>query len=141
MLSKCANPSCKKRFRYLREGKLFSFPGLPGQLGRNSETRENWWLCAECANVLTVHFDLDTGITVLPKTRFECGECIHVPSLYRAGMIESYCNRCGRFLAASATQRFLGAAEAAHQCVPLRSPAINQTGQAVPPSESKSQTA
>src|SRR5215472_5276676 len=121
MLAKCANPMCENRFRYLREGMLFSFPGLPmsSQIGRNSETREHWWLCAQCANTLTLHFDLDTGIHVLPKTKFECGECVHVASLYRAGMIESYCKRCGRFIAASANLRLLTAVDAVHQCVPL----------------------
>jgi len=71
MLAKCANPMCENRFRYLREGMLFSFPGLPmsSQIGRNSETREHWWLCAQCANTLTLHFDLDTGIHVLPQDK------------------------------------------------------------------------
>ena len=118
MLAKCANPNCMNRFRHLREGKLFSFQGLPmsNQLSRNFEAREHWWLCAQCAVTFTIHFDRETGIHVVPKTKFESGECVHVPSLYRAGLQESYCNRCGGFVAASTRVRLLEVAEGAHHC-------------------------
>ena len=118
MLAKCANPSCTNKFRYLREGKLFSFQGLPlsTQVSRNFEAKEHWWLCAKCAVTLTIHFDPEMGIHVVPKTKFESGECVHVASLYRAGLQESYCNRCGRFVGASTQVRLLEAAEEAHHC-------------------------
>ena len=45
MLSKCANPNCSARFRYLRGGQLFRF-----QTGdvRNTRT-EFYWLCSQCS--------------------------------------------------------------------------------------------
>lgn len=128
MLAKCANPICMNRFRYLREGKLFSFRGLsvPGQVSRNSEAKEHWWLCTQCAQDLTIRFDAESGIQVVPKTKFEMGACTHVASLYQTGMVESYCNRCGRFVAASTRPRPLWVAEEAHSCGTLNQPRIDR---------------
>lgn len=121
MLAKCANPSCENRFRYLREGKLFSFRGVPldDQVIRNCETKEHWWLCPQCAVTLTIRFDPASGMRVVPKTRFERGECTHVASLYQAGLVESYCNLCGRFVAASRSVVPLNVAEETHHCVTI----------------------
>jgi hypothetical protein len=118
MLAKCANPSCTNRFRYLCEGRLFSFQALPlsEELSRNFEAKEHWWLCAQCAVTLSIRFDVETGIHVVPKTKFESGECVRVGSLYQAGVQESYCSRCGRFVGASNRVRVLEVAEEAHRC-------------------------
>ena len=86
------------------------------QLSRNFEAQEHWWLCAQCAVTFTIHFDRETGIHVVPKTKFENGECVHVASLYRAGLRESDPNRCGRFVSASTRVRLLEVAEGAHHC-------------------------
>ena len=121
MLAKCANPRCENRFRYLREGKLFSFRALPlnNQVTRSYETEEHWWLCSQCAEILTIRFEPGTGVRVVPKTKFERGECTHVGSLYQAGLVESYCNRCGRFVAASRSAAPLNVAEETHHCVTI----------------------
>jgi hypothetical protein len=61
MLSKCANPSCSTKFRYLGEGRIFSL--LPGS--ESAEFRmlldhpavgqvERYWLCDVCARNMTL---------------------------------------------------------------------------------------
>jgi hypothetical protein len=65
MISKCANPACSVRFLYLHEGKLFRFereakedtqplmgfdPGLP----KRARSVEFYWLCAHCAENMTL---------------------------------------------------------------------------------------
>ncbi|HYX69423.1 MAG TPA: hypothetical protein VE825_09845 [Terriglobales bacterium] len=78
MLSKCANPSCSTPFRYLREGRLYRI-----DVAASAETRphgpflvnghkgpekiEHFWLCAECATSLTLAFEKDKGVTVVPR--------------------------------------------------------------------------
>ncbi len=61
MLSKCANPACGTPFRYLHEGRIFNFDsGLSVQavhtgLGHPADREiEHYWLCARCAQTLTV---------------------------------------------------------------------------------------
>ena len=63
MLSKCLNPQCTAKFRYLGEGRLFriDFPemkrrntALAGQVpalcnGEKERPVEHVWLCAHCA--------------------------------------------------------------------------------------------
>ena len=112
MLAKCANPGCNHQFRYLREGQLVVFHGPHCS---SNETRF-WWLCADCAARMALHVGADNGVHVAPKTRFEKHECSRCLSLYREGLVESYCNRCGRFLGASSRELALSAAEEAHKC-------------------------
>lgn len=56
MLSKCANPACFARFRYLNEGKIFNVEMGAAISGaaRLSCRIEHFWLCASCARVLKV---------------------------------------------------------------------------------------
>ncbi len=61
MLSKCANPTCSARFRYLHEGRIFSAifedkgalrdaDGLP----ETPRRVERYWLCDTCARAMTL---------------------------------------------------------------------------------------
>jgi len=64
MLSKCANPACFVRFRFLHEGRIFAVDPRPLLLATAAEP-EDWvkpksgaveffWLCNDCARDLTV---------------------------------------------------------------------------------------
>src|SRR5271166_2693399 len=116
MVAKCANPGCKRQFRYLKEGQLFVFHDPRCSCPETTY----WWLCADCAATLTLHFRTATGVHVALKTKFEKNECTRCLSLYRECLVESYCRRCGRFIGASCRQSVLTAAEEAHQCMPPR---------------------
>jgi hypothetical protein len=77
MVSKCANSECGAPFRYLREGKVFKF-----EVGRNvavessgprlvtmkkSSTKiEHFWLCGRCSRQMTLHYEGNTGVVVIP---------------------------------------------------------------------------
>lgn len=74
MLSKCANPTCKARFRSLREGKLFHFDVSSAERsttlrivgGKKSPQKvEHYWLCADCSGMMTLA-QSRSGITVVP---------------------------------------------------------------------------
>jgi hypothetical protein len=77
MLSKCANPGCSASFLYLHQGKLFRLEtngnGDNTRIdgadphGKNSSRRlEYFWLCDECASVMTVSFKKGVGVTTRP---------------------------------------------------------------------------
>jgi hypothetical protein len=53
MLSKCVNPACSARFRYLHEGKVFRLEREHSD-DVHSHSFEYFWLCVTCANLLTV---------------------------------------------------------------------------------------
>ncbi len=70
MLSKCANPSCSARFRYLHTGQLFRIERpLEGRTSNGSELEERltakkgprhvefFWLCDECSELMTLTFE------------------------------------------------------------------------------------
>jgi hypothetical protein len=71
MLSKCANPGCSANFLYLHQGKLFRLEtggdpriGIADPQGKNSFRHiEYFWLCDDCASVMTVSFKKGVGIT------------------------------------------------------------------------------
>jgi len=88
MVSKCANPACPTLFHYLREGKVFRVevevtpavvPGdtleLPNGnkapfLVKNRKPNrkvEHFWLCGPCSQTMSLIFDKDLGINVIPK--------------------------------------------------------------------------
>ena len=88
MVSKCPNPACSAPFHYLREGKIFRVevevtPRLteeetielsngnkaPFVLNARKPNRkvEHFWLCGPCAQAMSLLFDKDQGITVVPK--------------------------------------------------------------------------
>lgn len=73
MLAKCANPTCSAPFRRLTEGKLFQvetqYP-LKGERvphkNRLTHHIEHFWLCAECARLVTLAFHEDRGLITVP---------------------------------------------------------------------------
>ncbi len=78
MLSKCANPSCPTPFRYLREGRLYRIDvASAGEVrphgpflvnGRKGPGKiEHFWLCGSCAATLTLAFEREKGVTVVPR--------------------------------------------------------------------------
>ena len=78
MLSKCANPSCATPFRYLRDGRLYRIDvACAGEMRPhgpflvNSQKGpgkiEHFWLCGECATTLTLAYEQDRGVTVVPR--------------------------------------------------------------------------
>jgi hypothetical protein len=77
MVSKCVNPFCHHPFRYLSQGKLFiiEFPhnAVSRLTHRHLAAREHFWLCAECARLMTVavrreHESVSVRIINLPAS-------------------------------------------------------------------------
>jgi hypothetical protein len=57
MLAKCVNPFCNRPFQRLSRGKLFlvEFPRrVMDHLSHRPAAREHFWLCEECARIMTV---------------------------------------------------------------------------------------
>ena len=46
MVSQCANPNCQRKFRYLRDGKVYLF-AMSATTGHKRQ--EHFWLCGECS--------------------------------------------------------------------------------------------
>lgn len=76
MLSKCANPSCSTPLVYLREGKVFMMENSAQttNVAEVKETRpkgvkrvEHFWLCGPCSANLTLSYDSQQGVKVIPK--------------------------------------------------------------------------
>ena len=74
MLSKCANPSCSTPLVYLREGKVFMVENSAqtGNAVKIKETPpikrvEHFWLCGPCSANLTLTYDGQQGVKVIPK--------------------------------------------------------------------------
>jgi hypothetical protein len=81
MLAKCANPSCSTPLVYLREGKIFMIESgpqsktttvaAPLQLASKAQNRvEHFWLCGPCSSEMTLTFDRQQGVQIVPKTVF-----------------------------------------------------------------------
>jgi hypothetical protein len=74
MLSKCANPGCSAPFLYLHLGKLFRWEtertddedspsfGSDPEIKRSQRRVEFFWLCEDCAKVLTLTFRKGLGV-------------------------------------------------------------------------------
>ena len=90
MVSKCANPACSTPFHYLREGKIFrvevevtppataedTFEPSNGnklpflvEARKPSRKLEHFWLCGPCSQSMSLLFDRENGISVIPKLR------------------------------------------------------------------------
>jgi hypothetical protein len=75
MLSKCANPACAARFRYLHEGRIFNIEiaALPADhRSRLFPKIEHFWLCGQCAQFLKVA--QDNGIVITRSLHLELSE-------------------------------------------------------------------
>jgi hypothetical protein len=89
MLAKCANPACSTPFRRLHEGKLFQVETDTVPKGTNHErdagTRstsrrsvEHFWLCGECAPLVTLVFDQKQGVVTVPLPQAEVTKKIRI---------------------------------------------------------------
>src|ERR1700693_12652 len=75
MLHKCANPNCTSPFRKLSQGKLFLVV-TPLESSDTRRTRwrtqsrsrvEHYWLCDQCAFVLTLSYEKGRGVVAVPR--------------------------------------------------------------------------
>lgn len=71
MLHKCANPNCSKPFLRLDRGKLFQveterLPPVHSSRRKLLRQIERYWLCDECAQLLTLTFEKGRGVTIMP---------------------------------------------------------------------------
>jgi hypothetical protein len=73
VLAKCANPTCSAPFRRLTEGKLFQvetqYPPKEERGGRRNRVTqhiEHFWLCSECARLVTLAFHEEQGLITVP---------------------------------------------------------------------------
>jgi hypothetical protein len=57
VVSRCANPSCSKLFRYFHEGKLFRLERAQPNGRAQALSGEWFWLCGQCASVVTLAVD------------------------------------------------------------------------------------
>jgi hypothetical protein len=76
MVSKCANPKCQERFRYLHEGKLFRLDvnGVVAEhqtpeAGKTLRRLEFFWLCDSCAGRMTLRSEPGRGVTLVQFAR------------------------------------------------------------------------
>ncbi len=60
MLAKCTNPGCSHVFRYFGAGKLFRLKRKRGQM-------EHFWLCPDCAPLMTIAVEPDGKPVVIPR--------------------------------------------------------------------------
>ncbi len=76
MLHKCANPTCPSPFRKLSQGKLFLVEtepregvriGRANRRNRPSHRVEYYWLCDQCAFVLTLSYEKGRGVVTVPR--------------------------------------------------------------------------
>ncbi len=82
MLSKCANPACSARFLYLHEGRIFNIEVDAG-MTTDPELRicgrprrlEHYWLCANCAQLLTVRCEHGAVVTRLARLALPAAIC------------------------------------------------------------------
>jgi hypothetical protein len=82
MLSKCANPGCPVAFLYLHQGKLFrwdtTFEVSPTdattEAKRPSRRLEFFWLCDQCAVLVTLNYRKGVGVTAVPLSKTQASE-------------------------------------------------------------------
>jgi len=77
MITACANPACNRPFHYLRGGRLYRFDlrapqfrgkGLSNAISEAAHDRTTlfFWLCKQCSANLSLRFEPNTGITIVP---------------------------------------------------------------------------
>jgi hypothetical protein len=74
VLHKCANPACNNPFRKLSQGKLFLVETEPIEesnqanwRARSSHHIEYYWLCDQCALVLTLSYEKGRGVVTVSR--------------------------------------------------------------------------
>jgi hypothetical protein len=80
MVSKCANPDCTKELHYLREGKVYLFEvpnGRRDENGRAEHHPEHFWLCGECARVMSLVHTGDNGVQAVKRPVQSRGAVMH----------------------------------------------------------------
>jgi hypothetical protein len=67
VLSKCLNPACSAKFRYLHEGRIFKLEiaSVVPKKGSPRGRIEHFWLCPRCAQELGVVLD-NGSVTIRP---------------------------------------------------------------------------
>ncbi len=68
MEHRCANPLCSQVLRPFSEGKFFIFERpleYPGEPGDSSHDAEYFWLCQDCASIMTIISDKGREPTVI----------------------------------------------------------------------------
>jgi hypothetical protein len=103
MLHKCANPTCPRPFRSLNHGKLFLIeidhpvalpPHGAGAIRKERSVRrtERYWLCDDCASLLTLTFQRGRGMVTVPlpvrNTLAPALHLRHVPPGTKSGRVE-----------------------------------------------------
>jgi hypothetical protein len=67
VLSKCANPACFARFRYLHEGRIFNIEIKTETTNHHAQPKiEHFWLCESCARMLKVVWE-DGVVSTRPR--------------------------------------------------------------------------
>jgi hypothetical protein len=76
VLHKCANPNCASPFHKLSQGKLFLVDTQPLEQSaarparwrsRPAKRVEYYWLCDQCAFVLTLSYEKGRGVITVPR--------------------------------------------------------------------------
>lgn len=70
MVNCCANPSCKKEFRFLNGGDLYA-------LERESENTQFFWICSRCSRSLVLELGSDGSVS--PGFRSRAANSPHPP--------------------------------------------------------------
>ena len=70
MVSKCANPGCVATFHYMHQGKLFVVEEHRADdavgFGSAPQRSRYFWLCSRCSETLTLAYDEQSGLRVVP---------------------------------------------------------------------------
>ncbi|RRA47771.1 hypothetical protein [Acidipila sp. EB88] len=70
MVNNCANPKCNKPLHYLRDGRVFVFDVASARVGADGKRMrhlEHFWLCGDCAPLMTVERGAENGIVIRAK--------------------------------------------------------------------------
>ena len=70
MVSKCFNPLCSARFRYLQDGELFRLEFLSSPAIVDAEY---FWICNHCASSMTLALLEDGRVDLVSRPRYTHG--------------------------------------------------------------------
>jgi len=69
MISHCANPECRRGFRYLNQGKLYILSAPHGEAGEQQLIKRLLWLCEYCTEQLVVVQGPEGVARLAPRVR------------------------------------------------------------------------